>query len=596
MKKVLAIVLCLIMVFSLSANAFAAPHSHTITIFNNQNTEYVYTAYQVFSGDLGSKGVLSNIVWGTGVNGEALLAALKAADSASYGTCSNAADVAAVVAAKSTNSVDDPFAIEFAEIVAEHIALENEKTPVTIMGTDSTYNTTEQHHQITGLEDGYYIVINETISDAPNSTYSRHMLKVIADVKISHKGEFPTTEKKIVEGESRVDVNEAGVGEDVNYEIVGTLPANLNDYETYYYAFRDTLSKGLTYKGETVRVTVNGIDVTEYFYVSATPYAGTGDPYEGGTEIYVGIQDLLALELLEVAGAPVVGDITKDTKVVLTYSATVNENALIGVEGNPNKVRLEYDNNPNTEGVPTLPPPPTEKPEPTEPPTVTPDDEVETYVTAIRVEKIDGQSNILTGAEFTLSGDAVKTLIVTRETFVKVETGTGTHYKLKDDAGYTTTDPVEEDDPATDDIDERTSHLYESLTKDYAIEEVEEVVTKTESVEVKAFVGEDGKVTFTGLGAGDYTLTESVTPAGYNTIEPIEFTIEFHPENKEFICTNSNIQEDMTSNTFFVVVRNVAGSTLPSTGGIGTTMFYIAGGILFVGALVFLVTKKRMSE
>ncbi len=581
MKRFLAIVLCLIMVFSLSATAFAEEHSHTITIYNNQNKDYVYAAYQIFDGDLNTDGVLSNIAWGSGVDGAALLAELQGV--AAYSSCTDAKSVAAVLAAAPLK-MDDPVAMAFADIVAKHV--------ISGAGKASSYDNEAKHHVITGLEDGYYIVINETISSEPNSTYSRYILEVVRDTEVSHKGEFPTVDKKIDEGGNKVELNEAGIGEAVKYEITGTLPENLDDYVTYYYAFRDTLSAGLTYNDD-VRITVNGVDVTKYFYKEGVAYSGTdpADPYKGGTSLYFGIQDLLALELL---ADPVVGEITSKTLVVVTYSATVNENAVIGVEGNPNKVRIEYDNNPNTEEVPATPPDIPEKPVPTEPPTETPEDEVESYVTSLTVKKVDGAGNILTGAEFTLSGDAVRTMLVTRKTFA-VATGSEVpvYWELVA-GGFTDVAPVLEDDPATTDIDEKTIHLYVTAYPTHVIKEVKEVITKTESVEVKAFVGEDGLVTFTGLCAGDYVLTESVTPAGYNTIDPIEFTITFHPDNKEFISSNSWILEDQTTNTFYATIVNVAGSTLPSTGGIGTTIFYILGGILVAGSLVFLVTKKRM--
>lgn len=573
MKKVLAIVLCLIMVFSLSANAFAAEHEHTITIYN-AHEGYEYKAYQIFDGDLSSDGVLSNIDWGSGVDGAALLAELKT--HAEYASCADAAAVAVVLSA--ADSMDDPKAVAFAEIAAKHIVAAN--------GVASVWDSVSGHYTIFPLEDGYYIVVNETIpSDQPNTTISRYILEVVRDIAVTHKGTFPTVEKKILENGNPVDTNEASIGEDVIFQITGTIPTTIDTYLTYYYAFTDNLSKGLTYNNDMV-ITVNGVDVTEYFYIEAGAY----DP-AAGTAIYAGIQDILALELLD---APDVGEITHETKVVITYSAELNENAVVAGEGNPNKVRLEYDNNPNEEGEPTLPPPNPDKPVPTEPVGVTPEDEVKTYVTELTILKKDGAGNSLTGAEFTLSGDAVRTMVVTSETFYEVETNTGDYWKLLDGT-YTEIAPVF-DDPSTTDVNEDTTHAYASLTKDYKLGTVTEIIEKTESVEVKAFVGEDGKVTFTGLGAGHYTLTESVTPAGFNTIDPIEFTVEFDPATGLFSAGDNNWILVETDNTLYAEIINVAGNTLPSTGGIGTTVFYIIGGMLFAGALVFLVTKKRMSE
>lgn len=93
-----------------------------------------------------------------------------------------------------------------------------------------------------------------------------------------------------------------------------------------------------------------------------------------------------------------------------------------------------------------------------------------------------------------------------------------------------------------------------------------------------------------GLDAGTYVLKETSTPAGYNTCDPIEIKIEAtHVENAN--ATSADLTLTMTNGVNEIV--NQKGSTLPSTGGIGTTIFYVAGGVLVVGAGVLLITKKR---
>ena len=93
----------------------------------------------------------------------------------------------------------------------------------------------------------------------------------------------------------------------------------------------------------------------------------------------------------------------------------------------------------------------------------------------------------------------------------------------------------------------------------------------------------EGKVTaFTGLANGEYTLIENTVPAGYNKAADVNFTVAANTYEAE------NLEQNAT-------VVNQVGSTLPSTGGMGTTIFYILGGLLTVGALVLLVTKKRMT-
>ena len=589
-KRILAMALALMMVLSLSVSAFASEgHNHTITI-KNSNAGYTYTAYQIFSGNLGSDGVLSNIQWGEGVNGAALLAELQGISA--YSSCTNAKEVAAKLAGYSI--MDDPNAIAFAEIVKKHLA--------TAAGT-SAWDSVAKQYVISGLEDGYYFVENTGIPSGANTTYSRYILEVVRDVTVAHKGDFPKVEKHIIEADLKLKANQASIGEDELYEITGTLPSNIAEYDTYYYAFHDSLSKGLTYKPETLKVTVNGVDVTKYFYKEASAYDAVN-----GTDIYVGIQDLLALELIvdvdpATDGNQTVGDITANTKVVVTYAATVNENAVIAGEGNPNEVYLEYSNDPNNDGAgATTPPPPGPgEPTPSTPTGETPEDQVKTFVTELTIQKKDGAGNILTGAEFTLTGDAVIINVVTRGVYEEVTDGTGTHWLLKD-GSYTTEAPVFVDDPATTSVDERNFEHYAAgrytesdCDADFKLVTKTETIEKVNPTDVKGYVNAEGKLTFTGLGAGTYTLTETVTPKGFNTCDPIVFEILFNEETKTFSSSNNEIDLDIVNGVFTTTVINEAGSKLPTTGGMGTTLFYVFGGIMVLSAVVLLVTKKRMT-
>ena len=110
---------------------------------------------------------------------------------------------------------------------------------------------------------------------------------------------------------------------------------------------------------------------------------------------------------------------------------------------------------------------------------------------------------------------------------------------------------------------------------------------------------------FTGLGEGDYKLSETTTPDGYNTMADKEFTITATLDQnadpatvKELTVTGDLTDFTATASSQIIngSIENNKGSNLPSTGGIGTTIFYVIGGILVVGAGVLLITKKRMSH
>ena len=121
----------------------------------------------------------------------------------------------------------------------------------------------------------------------------------------------------------------------------------------------------------------------------------------------------------------------------------------------------------------------------------------------------------------------------------------------------------------------------------------------------------DTTFTFSGLDDGEYVLTETTTPDEYNTIEPITFkvnadhTIDWDGTNRELVLTKLNgnkvtgeitFTRDESKGSLSADVVNKKGSSLPETGGIGTTIFYVVGVILMLGAGVLLVTKKRMSS
>ena len=530
-KRISCLLLALALMMALSVTAFAADHN--------------YEVYQIFTGDY-SDGILSNVKWGkngTGTEKEAVSdTVLKELEGVTKST-SDTAKLAVIT--QYANLESDPYAT----------------------GTTTTFEN---------LPNGYYLVKDKDgTQNVENGYYTLYIVQVVnGTLEFTPKGDVPETVKKILDTDP-VDVNEASIGDTVNYQITGTLPTNLDDYNTYYYVFTDTLSKGLTFNKDVKVEIVNGeakTDVTKYFYASATEYSVTD-----GTTITIGIQDIKALNLLEDV------TVTKDSKIVVTYSATLNENAVIAGAGNPNDVVLDYSNDPNNSGEGTTTPPENPgKPEPTDPTGETPKDTVVTYTTELTILKNDDKNNILTGAEFTLTGNGVKVVLVTTEKFTVA--ADGTYWKLKDGT-YTKTEPTE-----------GTTDKYESDTTKYAktVELIAKGAGKEETTVVGTVDSETGLVTFTGLGAGTYTITETKTPAGYNTIAPVTFTLTFDAETKTFASDNEDVVVG-ADNKLDTTIVNKAGATLPETGGIGTTIFYVLGSVLLVGAAVLLITKKRMS-
>ncbi|MDY5636714.1 MAG: SpaA isopeptide-forming pilin-related protein, partial [Streptococcus orisratti] len=288
----------------------------------------------------------------------------------------------------------------------------------------------------------------------------------------------------------------------------------------------DELSAGLTFNNDAKVYVVNGSDrkeVTNYFYVAA----------DGSS---FAIKDLKQISVDGVA------TITKDSKIVVEYTATLNnEKAVIGSAGNPNIVELIYSNNPNNSGNGNQTPgtPPTTPPTPPTPPTETgktPKDTVIVFTYKTVVNKVDQDNQPLTGAEFTLS----------------------------------------------------------KKMKDGSLKEV--AVVKNDA---------GTQFSFKGLDDGEYVLKETKTPAGYNTIADVTFTVTAEhdilsdsPALTSLSGTASSgeitFTADKTAGSLTTNVENKKGSILPSTGSVGTTMLYIAGAILVLGAGILLITKKRM--
>ena len=434
---------------------------------------------------------------------------------------------------------------------------------------------------ITGLDVGYYVVEDAGAAGDENSAISALMLQKTDDSPaITVKGSMPSITKDILtsdeapendqDEDGKVKTNNASVGELVPYVLTSKVPSRMDAYDSYTYIIHDQMSKGLTFQNDVV-VKLDGAALTLGTDYTVNTAAITEDgEYKGGTAITIEILNFIQYK--DKAGAD----------IEVYYSAEINEDAVIGEElGNPNRVRLEYSNNPNFEDEPGEP-----GDEPVGPTGITPWDEVRTYVTEVKIIKTDANGNRLNGAEFTLTGERVKKVLV--ETLEFTEDANGTFWKLTD-GSYTT------QDPATEGMDQSK---YASTTIKYKQELIIDVQEHTESVTITGVTNDAGELIFSGLASGDYILTETEAPEGYNLLkQPIELTITWTEPtgtSKDCIWAYSWTNADGQGNE--VTVVNNMGVVLPETGGMGTTLFYLAGGALVVAAAVLLITKKRMNR
>lgn len=528
LKKLASFLLVLVMVLSVTTTAFAANISN--------ETKHSYNAYQIFSGTQVDNSVpLGDVAWGSGINGAAFLEELKTdtrfvkEGTNIFASCTTAADVAAVLGGYADKSDE---AKAFANVAAKHLT-----TTFTAIAVDAS---------TVDLAAGYYLLVDTSApgeGDAMNSA----LLQVTnnGNITIEKKYDVPTVDKSVKDTDNQWgEAADWEIGSNVPFQLVGTLPTNFADYETYKYVFHDTLSTGLQYNGDVKVYVQNGetkTEITSGFTVDPAAAATAG-----GSTLTVTFTDLKAVE-----------GVTATSKIVVEYTAKLLSTAEIGNPGNKNEVYLEYSNNPNHtgEGTPTG---------------NTPKDEVLVFTYELDVTKVDGQNanKKLANAEFVLlNSDKTKVAKVANGKLVgwdNVPTA-GADGSITYPAGTTLTS------------------------------------------------GTDGKFVIAGLDAGSYYLRETKAPAGYNLLKndisvTIIATLDKTENNPALTELKLSVKEDkegaaatasngvLDTGVVSTDIVNNSGAQLPETGGMGTTLFYVLGGILVLVAIILLVTRKRMSH
>jgi fimbrial isopeptide formation D2 family protein/LPXTG-motif cell wall-anchored protein len=470
-------------------------------------------------------------------------------------------------------------------------------------------------YEYTGLPAGYYLIKDEDESqDGNGGFYTLYVVESTdGTLVVSPKGNVPEVKKDVAKTSDGTasDSITAALGDSAYYTIEGSISSRIADFNTYYYKFVDTLSNGLTYNNDlkvylrasSTADPANDIDITSYFYVNAqVANADAGsDGDHGTTTITAAIQDLKQLQ--NIASKNIT--LTSTSKIIVKYSAKVNRYAIVK-DGNTNSVTLTYSNDPNNSGTPSTDEPttnPTDEPETDNPVGGSVDSTADVYTTQISIiKKAKNGGYILTGAEFTLTSDdnALNIVAVTENTYT-VATDEQTkdsslvkYAKLKNPTSDTTYVAQADMDSDLTLYEQNGSTLYVKTTQT-------NLKTVKNDQTVVGTVNDQGVVTFFGLGTGSYTLAETKAPAGYATMTPITFDISFNTTMHQFSSDWGDMVNYTGSDTsnydgilHLVVLDELSQTTLPSTGGIGTTIFYVAGTILVLGAAVALITRRRM--
>lgn len=577
MRRTWAILLALVLTVALAVPGFAAEGGYSITITNDK-AGHTYEAYQIFAGTVASDDeqvgnetgpMLGNITWGDGVNGDALLAALRAADAEKYGACTTAADVAKALGAEGATAAD---AAAFAEIAALHLAV--------VTGTAT--EPVNGNYVIANLPAGYYLVKDQDGSlQGEEDTATEYIVQVLGNVTMEPKdSDIPTVEKKVSEEDYRQDdgygttyndVADWDIGDSVPFKLIGSIP-DMSAYDTYDYIFTDTLSNGLTLQVETINVyiAINSNDEV-HNYVPLTEggdYTLTLNNVEnGGGSFSIAFDDLKT--------APYIDQGNRNF-VIVTYDATLNANAEIGLPGNPNSVDLQFSNDPNGDGLGR-----------------TTEDTVIVFTYELDGTKVDGEDNAtLPGAQFVLFNGGY-----TRVAQIDA------NGRLAD-----WLEPVDINHDVTGNNDaERMANL---TAEDFA---------NYNNGSLLITSAENGLFSVAGLDDGTYYLREIKAPDGYNLLDAdLRVVIDADTANGQNwdgvtpgtaltgLTVTTQLGEDgeavgpvagdTTDGAVAITVENNGGSTLPETGGIGTTIFYAAGALLVLCAGVLLFVKLRMRK
>lgn len=608
-KRWIAALIAAVIMVSLAVPAWAVD-TYTLSI-TSETKGHNYKAYQVFGGTIAKApgtdtDTLVNIVWGDGVNESALLAALRAAEFTNpeyvegndkpkkitpFASVTSAQDVADVLTGWGPNAVQLD---EFAEVVGAHLNEDNAETPLPedkeVQSTSegkTIYTTT-----IKELSAGYYLLCEgdmDTPAEGENNhrAYTKFILELVGNTTVEAKADAPSMEKKILESpdagdgaEQEKDTTVANVGDSVLFRLTGTIP-EMDGYDKYFYIVTDTLSKGLDFDNVQSVVLNNNSGEQESVLSKDDDYTlrVTKNPEDGTTALKFVFKDFIQYK--EYAGGT----------IVIKYTATLNQNAVIGNSGNPNSVHLEYSNDPNYDYKGD------NEPTGNDPMGQTPEDYVIVYTGAVQVRKVDSDGKALTGAGFTLTGQGTNQVKVTTNSFTPDPDGK--YYKLKNGT-YTTEAPDGNED------------AYESTTDKYSLtQNVTWTGTNTSSTTIAGDVGQDGYLTFSGLGTGTYTIEETKVPTGYNKIDDITVTLSFTPpqtvvtgqEKGTWSATykvgsngSPHAASVDTDGTIHFQVENRSGAVLPSTGGMGTTLFVAGGLVLMVVAATLLVVRARAAR
>lgn len=534
-KKLLAALLAVAMVCAMAIPAFAYNPGETK---EDLNTKHDYGAFQIFEGVISKDNeTLSDVNWGQNITEpDIFLANLKNDPTIGekFETAATAQDVLAVIS-KWHDSDDN--SIAFARVVCHYLYPDANANP-TPVATDHTGG-------INIPKSGYYLIVDtSTFSDddfyhAYNSFFLLNVPQTPYVVLVNHKVVKPTVEKEVYDNN---DIGSTGgwgssadhaINEPFQFRLIAKLPASENNGRAYDY-----------YKEYAVCFTdtlSDGITFDKLDTVEITNGDGSDSKEITDTD-YTLVKDLheaglpssikLSIDNVKKCADAAGLDLNDGATITVTYTAHLNDKATVNTANGSKTTDNKNSVFLQYSNNPRI--------DTSLDHTTTSEVCVYTYqLNNTKYRDDDTPGNELAGAGFRLySGKDC-----TKEQEIKL--------KMNDDGTY---------------------------SRDFS----------TEGKGVEMISGQDGQFNVKGLDAGTYYLKETKTPDGYGACANKEIVIS---------ATHDVNHVDLSGNLSTTIINKKAGGiTLPSTGGIGTTIFYVVGGGLMVAAIVLLVTKKRMEN
>lgn len=561
MAAALTLAACAAAPVTMNVSAEATANTVSFTGEVKAGVTHNYSAYKIFNGTVDGDN-LTNISFAKTDGFGAFLAALKADTTigSKFASAGTVAEVANVLSGFQDKSDD---AKAFADFVATHATLL--AAPVTGVKDSSTGKET-----IPLDSDGYYVIIETGATggnDYARTSYILTQYDASKGAEITVKSAAPTVDKQVYDNDDKAatgDNNGWGesadhaINESFQMKLIATIPndEDFAAYKAYKVAFHDTYNKGITFEGiASVKVAGEKVNAGE----ANTDYQLASNTTNRTLDIT--INDIVPAIT---AANKKLG--TDEITVEVIYNVHLNEDAatvnasasgLSTSYDNVNGVYLEYSNNPNWNGSGTAAPG-EDTPGGDESTGKTPKDYVWVFTYESNNKKVDDANKPLTGAKFQIkNGDTVIKL---------VDKGNGEYVVADQSLALSTSEGA-----------------------------------SPKIVDTMVSTGTDAKFNIKGLDAGTYTLVETAAPQGYKVAADTVFHISAtHSEGK----TENNVDTELADvtlatgegNSLNHKIVDSSSSKLPSTGGMGTTLFVLGGGCMAGLAGIYLISKKRAKD